>query len=91
MSKKDSTSALVKEWWLLIGGSAGIAYQLITDNVNLFLLIVFTAMTGIQGGYKTVSLLRDSSAIARSLSSRLGSSESDLGKSSDELSSEDNR
>jgi len=48
----------VKDVMLFAVGLGGIVYQLVTDAVNVPLLMVFTAMTGVPGLTNLVSLIR---------------------------------
>jgi hypothetical protein len=77
----ERKAAMVKEWLLLIAGLAGIGYQLITDNVNIVLLIVFTAMAGVPGLANLISLFRNSSTVLQSVSSPQESAELESGNS----------
>lgn len=67
--RPERKSALVKEWLLLLAGLAGITYQLVTDNVQIALLLVFTAMTGVPGLAHVLSLIRNSPIVLASSSS----------------------
>jgi hypothetical protein len=64
--RPERKSALVKEWLLLLAGLAGITYQLITGEINLALLLVFTAMTGVPGLAHVLSLIRNSPIVLQS-------------------------
>lgn len=68
-STAERAIAIGKDLALFMGGLAGIAYQQITDNVNVWLLVVFTLMTGVPGVTNLISLLRGSAI--NSLSSEL--------------------
>jgi hypothetical protein len=82
VAKKENTSALAKEWLLLLAGLAGIAYQLITDNVNIALLIAFMGMSGIPGFAHLLSLFRNSPIVLQSSAHQPELQESDSVKSS---------
>lgn len=45
---------------LFVGGMTGIGYMTVSGNVNLALLAVFTAMTGVPGLTNMISLIRGS-------------------------------
>lgn len=55
---KPSRIAIAKDLILFFGGLTGIAYQQITGNVNIVLLMIFTAMTGVPGLLNIISLVR---------------------------------
>lgn len=82
---------MVKEWILLLAGLAGITYQLITDNVNVILLIVFSAMTGVPGLAHIVSLIRNSPIVLQSYVSQRGYQDSESENVSQGSSLEDSR
>jgi hypothetical protein len=71
--------ARIKSWILLLAGLAGIGYQQWTGESNLFLLLVFTVMTGVPGLSEFLLLLRNSPTVLQSSSSRqqLSQQESD--------------
>lgn len=73
---KTNPIAIVKDLVLFFGGLAGIAYQQITNNVNIVLLIIFTAMTGVPGLTQIISLVRNSPIVLESRSSQPERSES---------------
>ena len=75
---KTNPIAIVKDLILFFGGLAGIAYQQITDNVNIMLLLIFTAMTGVPGLTQIISLVRNSPIVLQSSSRQPERSESDL-------------
>lgn len=50
--------AIVKDLILFFGGLAGIAWQQISGNINIYLLIIFVTMTGVPGLMNLVFLLR---------------------------------
>lgn len=78
--RPERRSALAKEWILLLAGLAGIGYQMITDNVNIALLLVCTAMTGVPGLAHVLSLIRNSPIVLQSSSSPPDYSELESGK-----------
>lgn len=80
--RPERRSALAKEWLLLLAGLAGIAYQLINDDVNIALLLVFTTMTGVPGLAHVLSLIRNSPIVLQSSSSQPESQELESAKSS---------
>lgn len=55
--------ALVKDMLLFFGGLAGIGYQQVTGEVNVFLLMIFTAMTGVPGLTSLISMWRGSGIV----------------------------
>ena len=73
-TKQDRRITIAKDLILFLGGLAGIAYQQITNNVNIVLLIVFTAMTGVLGLTNILSLLRNSPTVSPSSSPQRPSS-----------------
>jgi hypothetical protein len=54
---------ITKDVALFVAGLGGIVYQLLTGEVDIALLTVFTAMTGVPGLTNLVSLLRNGSGI----------------------------
>lgn len=84
-TKQDRRIAIVKDLTLFFGGLAGIAYQQLTGNVNMVLLMVFTAMTGVPGLTNIISLIRNSPTVLRSSSQAPEPSESDSDVSSKSL------
>lgn len=60
MDNKPNRIAIAKDLILFFGGLIGIAYQQITGNVNVVLLMIFTAMTGVPGLMNIISLVRNS-------------------------------
>lgn len=50
--------AVAKDVALFVVGLGGIVYQLVTGRVDVALLAVFTAMTGVPGLTNLISLLR---------------------------------
>lgn len=77
--------AIVKDLVLFFGGLAGIAYQQLTGNVNMVLLLIFTAMTGVPGLTNIISLIRSSPTVLRSSSPPPQRSEPGSDISSDSL------
>lgn len=67
-TKTERRIAILKDLALFTGGLSGIAYQQITQDVNIFLLLVFTAMTGVPGLTNILSLLRNSPSVLDSSS-----------------------
>ncbi len=67
---KTNPIAIAKDLILFFGGLAGIAYQQITNNVNIVLLLIFTAMTGVPGLTQIISLVRNSPIVLESRSSQ---------------------
>lgn len=55
--------AIVKDLLLFFGGLAGIAYQQVTNQVNITLLLIYTAMTGIPGLTNIIALWRNSATV----------------------------
>jgi hypothetical protein len=76
----------LKSWILLLAGLAGMAYQQLTHNVNLVLLLVFTAMTGVPGLANIISLIKNSPIVLQSYSSQPEPLEQDSGNVSQGLS-----
>lgn len=62
------TISVVKDLVLTLGGLAGITYQTITGQVNIPLLITFTAMAGVPGVSGLVSAIHGSRIESRSSS-----------------------
>jgi hypothetical protein len=60
--------AIVREILLLIVGIAGIGYQTIIGPVNVPLLLIFMAMTGLPGLTNILAILQNSSSVLQSLS-----------------------
>jgi hypothetical protein len=75
--KPEKAIVIVKDLVLFFGGLAGITYQTITGNVNLPLLIIFTAMAGVPGLTNISSLFRALSTQSRSYSEVHSLSESE--------------
>lgn len=67
---------VVKDVLSYVGGLSGIAYQQVTGNVNVPLLAVFAAMTGIPGLVQLISLARGSATESASSHSPLPPPES---------------
>jgi len=57
-TKTDRIISVTKDLLLFIGGSAGIGYQQITGNVNIWLLGIFALAAGIPGFTNLNMLLR---------------------------------
>jgi hypothetical protein len=82
---KPSRIAVVKDLILFFGGLTGIAYQQITGNVNVVLLMIFTAMTGVPGLMNIISLVRNSPTESPSSQHQQPSSPSALDSASTNL------
>lgn len=73
---------VIKDVVLFVVGLGGIIFQLVTGNVNVALLAVFTAMTGVPGLTNLVLLLKDGFVTGSpSSTSAPPRSDSDSGKS----------
>lgn len=83
---KPNPIAIVKDLILFFGGLTGIAYQQITGDVNLVLLIIFTTMTGVPGLTNIISLVRNSPTVLPSSQPPPVSSQSASDSSSQNLS-----
>lgn len=70
MAKKESTSALAKEWFLLVAGLAGMGFQLWTNHINIWFLLACMSLTGTPGFAHIVSLIKNSPIVLQSSSSR---------------------
>ena len=66
---RDKKISVAKDLVLFIGGLAGIGYQQVTQNVNPYLLLVFSLMAGIPGVTNLIMLIRGSPTDTQSLSS----------------------
>lgn len=78
--KPERRIAVAKDLILFLGGLSGIAYQQVTGNVNVVLLAVFTAMTGVPGLTNLISLWRGSVTELQSRSPVSEPSESESSK-----------
>jgi hypothetical protein len=78
--KKEQDTQL-KSWILLFAGLAGIAYQQWTGQINIVLLLIFTAMSGVPGLAHIISLIKNSPIVLQSSSSQPESSEQESDKS----------
>ena len=67
----DRIVSVTRDLLSYLGGLAGIAYQQVTGNVNVPLLAVYAAMTGIPGLVQLISLARGH--VTESASSRFPS------------------
>jgi len=85
VTMEPSRIAIVKDLILFFGGLTGIAYQQITGNVNIVLLMIFTAMTGVPGLTNIISLVRNSPTVSQSLPHPPQSSQSELDSASPNL------
>jgi len=72
----------VKSWVLLLAGLAGIAYQQWTGEINIVLLGIFTAMSGVPGLAHIISLIKSSPIVLQSSASQQESLEQEQDKSS---------
>lgn len=79
---KPNRIAIAKDLILFFGGLCGIAYQQITNNVNIVLLVIFTAMTGVPGLTNIISLVKNSPIVLPSSSQALERPESELDSAS---------
>lgn len=61
MRIKPTKPAVIRDTVLFVFGLSGIGYQTLTGQVDISLLLVFTAMTGVPGLTNLVSLLRGGS------------------------------
>jgi hypothetical protein len=75
--KSAQRLAVAKDLVLFLVGLGGIVYQLLTGNVDIALLAVFTAMTGVPGVTNLISLLRGLGTSSLPSSSPSPSSESE--------------
>lgn len=78
---KKERDAQLRSWILLLAGLAGIAYQQWTGEINIILLLIFTAMSGVPGLAQIISLIKNSPIVLQSSSSPADSSEQESDKS----------
>lgn len=58
--RPEKRIALAKDLVLFFGGLSGIGYQQVTGQVNVVLLVIFTAMTGVPGLTSLINMWRGS-------------------------------
>lgn len=80
MKKEQDTQ--LRSWVLLVAGLIGIAYQQWTGDINIVLLLIFSAMTGVPGLAHIISLIRSSPIVIQSSASQQEHAESESDKSS---------